>query len=447
MKLTLQKNNDTKNSSSKEATLLDQSSKKVSQSIPTNFEKNLENKPKPQTPSLKISVDSGQDPQTKTISIKTSDQKNTVLEVYNPPTDFKEKLVTKASDLASAVSVGLVNLKENIGSYRDQKNTDKKEDTNTTEKPNSVLMVKTQNENSESLSTYVKPVGIIKTVVTNLFDPLHIVSYLIGLTACVLFVYTALADKISILRLPNLRLELVSQLSFAVMVLLDVVLVYFITTKIRKGLYIFLALFVMQLVCFLYTFRLSGTVLFHIGSWTVTTNLVVLLLPIIIFWQCLDIINNRNTLLLKILQAGFIFAQLYSTISLLNSLTYDSELQVNSIYKLIRQVPFYVWSTFSAFVVALLTSYGLRKRTATFIFVLLVMIPTLNIIMLTRTTTFWYQTLLALIVWDLIYQPIFEVDQDVNDSRALPKLFVSSVYHIFLFACVLCINSYINLIK
>jgi hypothetical protein len=374
----------------------------------------------------------------KTISLSIQNNKNEISLDLEPKetTTFSEK-----------VSESFTKIKENVASYRDKKNTDQDEDEKEPNQEKKMVII--SSNPAYQLNTEVKEpaIGIIAKGVNILFDPLHIVSYLIGISACVLFIYTALSEKISFLKIPVLRLERVTLISFAIMIVLDVILVFFITRKPLKGIYTFLALSTLQIACFLFAFRLSGASITSINTFTLTTNYIVFLLPLIIFMQCLGIIQNKNRLWVNILQSMVIFAQLFGTLKLLNEFSYNPELLANSIYKIVRIIPPYVWTTFSALAVAVLTSYGLKKKFVYFFFTFLVMVPLLNILMLTKSDTYWYQTILALIVWDLMYIPILEADRENTDERVLPKLLVSGVYHIILFLTVLIINGYLNIIR
>jgi hypothetical protein len=351
------------------------------------------------------------------------------------------------SKISEKVTDSFNKLKEGVASYRNNKNTDSEELTNSSKMGNKMLVINPV-ENLKSVSDYVKPTisGVAKKVVTTIFDPLHIISYLIGITACILFVYTALSEKIFFLKMPALRLERVTLISFAIMLFLDLLLVFFITRKAFKGFYIYLALFTLQTSCFLYAFRLNGVQIASVNNISITTNWSLAILPFVIFMQCLGIIQNKNRLWLNIIQCCIIFAQLFGTVNLLNDLYYDPNLQANSIYKFIRGIPVYVWTTFSTIAIAILTSYGFKKKLTYFFFTFIVMFPIINLILLTKSQTYWYQTILALIIWDLLYNPILEIDTESTDVRVLPKLIVSGVYHVVLFLAILLINGYLNVL-
>ena len=379
---------------------------------------------------------------TKNDTIATEDSSiSSELSIFTQPT--AEPILTESSEPTNLFQ----KVANTVSNYRESKITDELDTLPTTTLDDQAGKIVIANTINNSLpSTYVAPkktvTQVVKKGIQSLFDPLHIISYLIAATACVLFIYTSLSENIAAWRIPDARLERVYFISLGIMVVLDMILVFFITRNFFKGLYIFLALFTLQFSAFIYALKVFGSTVFVYNSIAVTTDIVVLILPLIIFMQCLGIIQNKNRLWVNIAQAILIFSQFFSIIPFLT----DSSKQFNNpVYTAIFQFPALVWTIFASLAIAILTSYGMKRKVRNFTFTFLTILPLLNIIMLTKTTTYWYQTILALIVWDLIYTPLLESDTENTDSRVIPKLFVSTVYHSFLLILLMAISTYFNI--
>jgi hypothetical protein len=148
----------------------------------------------------------------------------------------------------------------------------------------------------------------------------------------------------------------------------------------------------------------------------------------------------------NIAQVFVILNQLFSTVKLFNENSFSKKNFSTSIFNTIFDFPPFVWVLFATIALAILSTYNLKQGYTRFIFVVGMMFPILNLLLYTRTSTYWYQTILGLIVWDMIYTPMFEAENEHTDKNVMARLMVSSVYHLALFVLVLIFNTVLNFI-
>ena len=174
--------------------------------------------------------------------------------------------------------------------------------------------------------------------------------------------------------------------------------------------------------------------------------MIIFFLPIIIFLFLIDVIQKRNRLWVNIIVVFMILNQLFSTIKLLNENSFEKkEFSIDLLNKVFELPPF-VWVLFATISLAVVSTFNLKQGFTRFIFVMGAMLPVLNLIVYTRVSTYWYQSILGLIVWDMLYTPMFEVEKETTDSRVIAKLNISIVYHLVLFIVLLVINTTLNFI-
>jgi hypothetical protein len=310
------------------------------------------------------------------------------------------------------------------------------------------LLITSKPKEDTTLSVDLREPTIIPIKKWNDFlrEPIYYVAIITALVSGALFFYTALQEKAASIGVPNIKLENLVIFTFLSLVILDVIFVYLIKKKLVQSLHIFSALITLQVSAFLYSLKIYGAELFTLGPVQVTTSVVIPLLAIIIFLQALDIIQNKNRMWVNIAQVFVILNQLFSTVKLFNENSFSKKNFSTSIFNTIFDFPPYVWVLFATIALAILSTYNLKQGYTRFIFVVGMMFPILNLLLYTRTSTYWYQTIMGLIVWDMIYTPMFEAENEHTDKNVMARLMVSSVYHLALFMLVLIFNTVLNFI-
>jgi hypothetical protein len=308
------------------------------------------------------------------------------------------------------------------------------------------LIITKKPEASNDLSVDVKEVKVEKKIswFQKFNKPVNYIAILITITSAVMFVYSGLSEKAVQLGAPDIRLEKVLLGVFLALLVLDVAFVYFLGKTFVQRVHIFLALATLQISAFLYSLKIYGTELYRIGNFTITTQIALAILPIIILLQAIDLIQNKNRMWVNIAQVFVILNQLFSTVKVFNENSFTKKQFSSPALNFIFDFPPFVWVGFATIALAILSTYNLKQGYTRFIFVIGMMFPILNMLLYTRVTTPWYQTILGLIVWDMIYTPMFEAEKDATDEKVAAKLMVSSVYHIALFVMFLIFNTVLN---
>ncbi len=316
-----------------------------------------------------------------------------------------------------------------------------------TEPTKSLIITKTP-EGSNDLSVDVKQAKVPKSVTwfSKINKPVNYIAILITITSAIMFIYSGLSEKAVQFGAPDVRLEKVLLTTFGILLFLDIAFVYFLGKNNVQRIHIFFALATLQISAFLYSLKVYGTELYKIGGFTITTQIALAILPIIILLQAIDLIQNKNRMWVNIAQVFVILNQLFSTVKVFNENSFTKKQFSSPILNFIFDFPPFVWVGFATIALAILSTYNLKQGYTRFIFVIGMMFPILNLLLLTRVTTPWYQTLLGLIVWDMIYTPMFDAEKDTTDDRVVSKLMVSSVYHIALFVIFLIFNTILNFV-
>jgi hypothetical protein len=316
---------------------------------------------------------------------------------------------------------------------------------NDSETSKSLIVTSKQNQ-THDLSVDVKKEKLkIKTTWFQKFNkPVNYIAILITLTSAIMFVYSGLSEKAVQLGAPDLKLEKVLIGAFVALLVLDVAFVYFLGKTFIQRVHIFFALATLQISAFLYSLKIYGTELYKVGNFTITTQIALAILPVIILLQAIDLIQNKNRMWVNIAQVFVILNQLFSTVKVFNENSFTKKQFSSPVLNFIFDFPPFVWVGFATIALAILSTYNLKQGYTRFIFVIGMMFPILNMLLYTRVTTPWYQTILGLIVWDMIYTPMFEAEKDTTDEKVISKLMVSSVYHIALFVVFLIFNTVLN---
>lgn len=310
------------------------------------------------------------------------------------------------------------------------------------------LLITTKIQEESSLNTEFREPTI--TAITKWNDFLKVPAYYIALVIAIasgaLFFYTALQEKAASIGVPNIKLENLVIFTFLSLAILNIIFVYLLNKKLTQRFHIFFALITLQISAFLYSLKIYGSELFSYGPITITTSIVIPLLALVIFLQAIDIIQNKNRMWVNIAQVFVILNQLFSTVKLFNENSFSRKNFSSSIFNTIFDFPPYLWVLFATIALAILSTYNLKQGYTRFIFVVGMMFPILNLLLYTRTSTYWYQTIMGLIVWDMIYTPMFEAENEHTDKNVMARLMVSSVYHLSLFVIVLIFNTVLNFI-
>lgn len=311
------------------------------------------------------------------------------------------------------------------------------------------LLITTKSDQDNTLNIDVGETTFIPIKKWNDFlqVPIYYVAFITALVSGGLFFYTALQEKASAIGVPNIKLENLIIFTSLCLTVLDIIFVYLMPKRsLTKSLHIFFALITLQISAFLYSLKIYGTELFKVGPIMVTTSIVIPILAIIIFLQALDIIQNKNRMWVNIAQVFVILNQLFSTVKLFDENSFSKKNFGSSIFNTIFDFPPFVFVMFATIALAILSTYNLKQGLTRFIFVVGMMFPILNLLLYTRASTYWYQTIMALIVWDMIYNPMFEAEKEHTDKNVMARLMVSSVYHLALFVLVLVFNTVLNFI-
>lgn len=326
-------------------------------------------------------------------------------------------------------------------------------------KVNEILPIQTSNssnsivklnssEGSHDLSVDVK---IEKIVIKDKWyqqyvKPEYFLALVISLISAVLFFYSGISDKMLQKGVPDIKLEKVILFTFSALVIFDLIFVFLLGKNILQKLHIFVALITLQISAFLYSLKIYGSEIIRINDLSITTQVVLVILPIIIFLQIIDIIQKKNRMWVNIAQVFVILNQLFSTVKVFNDKSFTKQQFSSPILNGLFDLPPFVWVGFATIALAILSTYNLKQGYTRFIFVIGMMFPILNLLLFTKVTTPWYQTILGLIVWDMIYTPMYEAESEVNDDRVVSRLMVSSVYHIALYSAFLLFNTILNFI-
>lgn len=276
-------------------------------------------------------------------------------------------------------------------------------------------------------------------------DPRIYIALSISITSGILFFYTTFSSQSIFFSLfgNDIKLQHLIVITSILLFLFNAFFVFLLKKNLIASIHIFTALATLQISSFLYSLRIFGVELFSYSNVTITTQIVIVILPIIILLQTLDLIQNKNRMWVVITQVFVVFNQLFSNIKFLNDNNFQDKSFSAGVINILFGLPTFFWVFFATLGIAILSTYKLKKVGMRFVFVFGVMFPILNILIFTKVSTYWYQTIMALIVWDMFYTPMHEGEQE-TDKRILSKLTVSSVYHIFLFLVLLVFNTVYN---
>jgi hypothetical protein len=277
-------------------------------------------------------------------------------------------------------------------------------------------------------------------------NPAYSIAILFSLVSGLLFVYTAFAERAVALGAPKVPYENLVLGIFCALLVLDLLFVFFIKTSRIKRFHIFFALITLQISCFFYALKIFGTSLFTIYNFSVNTQIIIFLMPVLILLQAIGIIQEKNRIWVNIAQAFIILNQLFSTVKIFNEQSFAKKQFSSDVFNTIFDFPPFVWVLFATLALATLSTYSLKQGYTRFIFVVGMMFPILNILLYTRVSTYWYQTIMALIVWDMFYMPMFESEKETSDKHVMSRLMVSSIYHIALFTLLLIFNTVLNFV-
>jgi hypothetical protein len=322
-----------------------------------------------------------------------------------------------------------------------------KEVSNTVLKKQSIVLIPKNNESNElSLDIKVGKEKVQSKWYSFLKNPIYYVAFAFATISGILFVYTALSEKAAQLGAPNIKYETLIIYIGLILLTLDLFFVFLISKNFNKRIHIFTALITLQISAFLYSLKIYGSELFTVYGITVTTQIVIILLPIIIFLQALDIIQDKNRMWVNIAQVFVILNQLFSTVKLFNENSFGKKQFSSDFFNTLFDFPPFVWVLFATVALGILSTYNLKQGYTRFIFVVGMLFPILNLLLYTRVSTYWYQTIMALIIWDMIYTPMFEAEKEHTDVNVMARLMVSSIYHLALFSFLLIFNTVLNFI-
>ncbi|MGL4758136.1 MAG: hypothetical protein ACRCXZ_02285 [Patescibacteria group bacterium] len=309
-------------------------------------------------------------------------------------------------------------------------------------------LITTAKPENKDVSTYVKEVKLEKKDpwFKQFMKPEYGIAFLISLVCAFLFIFAGGSNAITKLLGDKFRLETVLKVILGILLVLDFVFLFLIGKNWHQRLHVFVALLTLQFSAFLYSMKVTNTELFKVSELAVTTQIALGIMPIIIFMQMVDLIQKKNRMWVNIGQVFIILNQLFSTVKVFNENSLPKKQFSFPFINWLLDLPPSVWVLFATIGLAILSTYNLKQGYTRFIFVMGMMFPILNMLLLTRVTTTWYQTILALIVWDMIYTPMFEAEKEKTDDRVISRLMVSSVYHIVLFAIFLTFNTVLNFV-
>lgn len=277
----------------------------------------------------------------------------------------------------------------------------------------------------------------------------YYLALLISFCSLVFLTFLTYTDKLNSLGFSNINHLHVIIGSGLLMLVLDLILIFKISKGVSfvKNLHNFFAIFVVQLSAVLYSLKIYGADVFSVNGFMFNTSMIVFLFPVLTFFFLIDVIQKKNRMLVNIAVVFIILNQLFSTVRLFNENSFEKKEFGLDIVNKIFELPPFVWVLFATVSLAIITTFNLKQGFTRFIFVVGMMLPILNMITYTRVSTYWYQSILGLIVWDMFYTPMYESEKDTTDNRVMSKLMVSSIYHLILFVGLLALNTVVNFIN
>ncbi len=193
---------------------------------------------------------------------------------------------------------------------------------------------------------------------------------------------------------------------------------------------------------FAYFLRLNAAVV-NFSNFNIDTRLVALPLSGFILYANYQLLTiNQRKLTYLVPQIVIIAVQAYSFVNLIKldrtsirSFSYDW-------LALLFNLPGFIWFVVCALAITLvsLLSYKLKTKKQNLIFGLILFVllfQALFAIDHIAGLSYWYKTFLFLVFWDFIYNPIYTISNQINDTKYQPKLVVSAIYHFVLIIALL----------
>jgi hypothetical protein len=194
----------------------------------------------------------------------------------------------------------------------------------------------------------------------------------------------------------------------------------------------------------LYFIRVNNSP-FELLSLNLSTKLIFIPLACFIFFVNYHLLVGQRKSLLSLV--GEVILYSLTTFSLVYYFDIDATAQrafrvdfLESIFRL----PLYLWLILASTVIAFTTTFSFKIKeyidsVSTFLFLFTAVLQA-SVIINYLTIGYWAKTLLLLIIWDYLYQPVSNFLTHPNEKLFTKRLYLSTIYHIALIALVLFVN-------
>jgi len=216
----------------------------------------------------------------------------------------------------------------------------------------------------------------------------------------------------------------------------------------RESFEIWVNSFLMLMVSFIYYARINFFTNFPVLGLDLSSRMVFIPLTLLIFLINFNLFGKRSrSLVFTAPQILLIALQGFSFISTINTdVTFERDFSVVWLQWLF-DVPIFWWLVISAFFISFvsISSLKLKIKDALLylgLFFVLSLQAILSIYIL--QITYWYQAILFLIIWDFLFVPVVMIALKKSDLKFMPKLWISSFYHLFLFTLIILFLSFIR---
>jgi hypothetical protein len=231
------------------------------------------------------------------------------------------------------------------------------------------------------------------------------------------------------------------------LVIYSIVCILFVVPKqsplIQKW-YIALNSIILMTFSALYFIRVNNSP-FELLSLNLSTRLIFLPLACFIFFVNYNLFTDQKNSLLSLV--GQVILYSLTTFSLVYYFDIDATAQrtfrvdfLESIFRL----PLYLWLILASAAIAFITTISFKIKEyidsiSTFLFLFTAILQS-SVFVNYLTIGYWAKTLLLLIIWDYLYQPVSNFLSHPQENLFTKRLYLSTIYHIGLMALVLFVN-------
>jgi hypothetical protein len=216
---------------------------------------------------------------------------------------------------------------------------------------------------------------------------------------------------------------------------------YYSNWKLTKFWSVFVQSNLITLFSFAYYLRLNNSIL-GVGNVIISTSLVFIPLTALIFLVNLNLFGSKESKIYLILpQVLVITLYTFSFLSFINLDRTDVRDFSQDWLLFLFNLPLIFWLVLGSVAIALVSTLnsnvGFDRRKIGLVVLFGFLIFQALCLIYSLRFTYWYQTLLLIVVWDFLFHPFKLIMNQVKDPKFRPKMVVSSFYHAFLFFIVM----------